>query len=224
MPSSYEVSTRKYILPEIDEAPEPHETDIVIFSPGYPEAFRGREEVLAGGVAAAFNVLCSGRARERRSGRATCADASSRGLCRVRMSDSISEGHERLPERLTPHSLRRTFAAILVADGKDPTYVMGQLGHTDPGLTLRIYSHQMRRRDGEHERLQSLVKGESWGTRRHPARFRAPATVEAARADARNASDLQASYASPAPDSNRRPLPYHGSALPTELAGRRGGL
>ena len=26
--------------------------------------------------------------------------------------------------------------------------------------------------------------------------------------------------ASPAPDSNRRPLPYHGSALPTELAGR----
>ena len=40
LPSSYEVSTRKYILPEIDEAPEPHETDIVIFSPGYPEAFR----------------------------------------------------------------------------------------------------------------------------------------------------------------------------------------
>src|SRR5262249_60378434 len=26
--------------------------------------------------------------------------------------------------------------------------------------------------------------------------------------------------ASPAPDSNRRPLPYHGSALPTELAGQ----
>src|SRR3954452_12113717 len=25
---------------------------------------------------------------------------------------------------------------------------------------------------------------------------------------------------SPAPDSNRRPLPYHGSALPTELAGQ----
>src|SRR4051812_46846746 len=27
---------------------------------------------------------------------------------------------------------------------------------------------------------------------------------------------------SPLPDSNRRPLPYHGSALPTELRGRRG--
>jgi hypothetical protein len=28
---------------------------------------------------------------------------------------------------------------------------------------------------------------------------------------------------SPLPDSNRRPLPYHGSALPTELRGRRAG-
>ena len=91
------------------------------------------------------------------------------------------EGHERLPERLTPHSLRRTFAAILVADGKDPTYVMGQLGHTDPGLTLRIYSHQMRRRDGERERLQSLVNGESWAPAGTRADSAAPATVEAAR-------------------------------------------
>jgi hypothetical protein len=56
LPSSYEVATRKYILPETDYAPEPQETDIVIFSPGYPEALRDREEVLAGGVAAAFNV------------------------------------------------------------------------------------------------------------------------------------------------------------------------
>jgi Domain of unknown function (DUF6602) len=56
LPSSYEVATRKYILPETEGAPEPSEIDIVIFNPGYPEAFRGREEVLAGGVAAAFSV------------------------------------------------------------------------------------------------------------------------------------------------------------------------
>jgi hypothetical protein len=46
------------------------------------------------------------------------------------------DGCERLPERLTPHSLR---------------HVIGQLGHTDPGLTLRNDPHQMRRRDGERE-------------------------------------------------------------------------
>jgi integrase len=91
------------------------------------------------------------------------------------------DGLARLPERLTPHSLRRTYASILVALGNDPTYVMGQLGHTDPGLTLRIYSHQMRRRDGERERLQSLVNGESWAPAGTRADLAAPATVEAAR-------------------------------------------
>jgi integrase len=89
---------------------------------------------------------------------------------------------EQLPEGLTPHSLRRTFASILVAVGDDPTYVMGQLGHTDPGLTLRIYSHQMRRRDGERERLQSLVKGVEWAPAGTRADSPSPATVEAARA------------------------------------------
>jgi integrase len=39
-----------------------------------------------------------------------------------------------LPLGITPHKLRHTFASILVAIGKDPTYVMQQLGHTGPGL------------------------------------------------------------------------------------------
>jgi integrase len=91
------------------------------------------------------------------------------------------EGLERLPERLTPHSLRRTFASILVAVGNDPTYVMGQLGHTDPGLTVRIYSHQMRRRDGERERLNALVNGESLAPAGTRADSAVRATVEAAR-------------------------------------------
>jgi hypothetical protein len=37
----------------------------------------------------------------------------------------------------------------------------------------------------------------------------------------RGPRDLPAPDESPLPDSNRRPLPYHGSALPTELRGRR---
>jgi integrase len=46
---------------------------------------------------------------------------------------------------ITPHKLRRTFASILVAIGEDATYVMQQLGHTNPAFTLRVYSHMMRR-------------------------------------------------------------------------------
>jgi integrase len=71
-------------------------------------------------------------------------------------------GVEPLPEGITPHSLRRTFASILVALGEDPAYVIGQLGHTDPSLTLRIYARQMARRDGERERLRALVEGHEW--------------------------------------------------------------
>lgn len=54
LPPAYEVGSRKYIVPE--EGDETFETDIVVFNPGYPERLRQREEVLAGGVAAAFSV------------------------------------------------------------------------------------------------------------------------------------------------------------------------
>lgn len=71
-----------------------------------------------------------------------------------------------LPAALTPHSLRRTFASILVALGDDPAYVIGQLGHTDPSLTLRLYAREMARRDGERERLRAR-RGPRVGTNGH---------------------------------------------------------
>jgi integrase len=67
-----------------------------------------------------------------------------------------------LPRGITPHKLRHTFASILVAIGKDPTYVMHQLGHTDPAFTLRVYSHIMRRSPEERERLKALVEAHVW--------------------------------------------------------------
>ncbi|MEA2395853.1 MAG: integrase [Solirubrobacteraceae bacterium] len=66
---------------------------------------------------------------------------------------------EPLPERLTPHSLRRTFASVSYALGADPGLVMDEMGHTDPGLALRIYRQSMHRSDGEKERLRALVEG-----------------------------------------------------------------
>ena len=67
-----------------------------------------------------------------------------------------------LPLGITPHKLRHTFASIPVAIGKDPTYVMQQLGHTDPAFTLRVYAHTMRRSDDERARLKALVEGHDW--------------------------------------------------------------
>ena len=65
-----------------------------------------------------------------------------------------------LPGGLTLHSLRRTFASLLFALGEPPTYVMSQMGHTTPGLTLALYAREMNRRDGERQRLRALVTDE----------------------------------------------------------------
>jgi integrase len=74
----------------------------------------------------------------------------------------VKDEVEPLPDGLTPHSLRRTFASLLFAIGEAPPYVMAQMGHTTPNLTLAIYARQMDRRDGEPERLTALVEGCIW--------------------------------------------------------------
>ncbi len=43
-----------------------------------------------------------------------------------------------------PHSLRRTFASLLFALGESLPYVMAQMGHTTPNLTLAIYARRLR--------------------------------------------------------------------------------
>jgi len=79
-----------------------------------------------------------------------------------------------LPEHLTPHKLRHTFASLLVALGVDPGSVMDQLGHTDPSFTLRVYRHGMRRDQASRLALQELVGGSDWapmGTNVIPVAF-----------------------------------------------------
>lgn len=85
----------------------------------------------------------------------------------VRAADEVlgERGANPLPSGLSPHKLRHTYASLLVALGNDPAYVMGQLGHTDPAFTLRVYTHMMRRDQGERDRLRDLVDGgSSFGT------------------------------------------------------------
>jgi len=52
LPQGYDIVTRKYVVPEVGS--EQFETDIIVLNPSYPGPLRAREEVLAGGVAAAF--------------------------------------------------------------------------------------------------------------------------------------------------------------------------
>jgi integrase len=64
-----------------------------------------------------------------------------------------------LPEGLTPHSMRRTFASLLYAIAESPPVVMRDTGHTDPALALAIYAQAMGREPGESDRLRALVEG-----------------------------------------------------------------
>jgi integrase len=77
----------------------------------------------------------------------------------VGANKALAKGDEApLPDGLTPHKLRHTFASILVALGVDAGSVMDQLGHADPGFTLRIYRHGMRRDSAAKQRLRALVE------------------------------------------------------------------
>jgi integrase len=50
-------------------------------------------------------------------------------------------------ERITFHSLRRTFASLRCACGDDIRYTSGQLGHEDPRFSLRVYAQATKRRE-----------------------------------------------------------------------------
>jgi len=68
-------------------------------------------------------------------------------------------GRASLSPGIGPHSLRHTFASLLLAIGEDPLSVMRQLGHTDPAFTLRVYAHSMVGGPDERERLRELADG-----------------------------------------------------------------
>jgi integrase len=71
-----------------------------------------------------------------------------------------ADGLPPLPDRLTRHSLRRTFATVLYALGESPAVVMAEMGHTDRVLGLRVYAKAMRLGDVEKAALRALVEGE----------------------------------------------------------------
>jgi integrase len=70
------------------------------------------------------------------------------------------QDREPLPSNLTPHSLRRTFASVLVALGYDVAVVMRMMGHTTPSFTLSVYTQAMAWSPEERVALRALVLGE----------------------------------------------------------------
>lgn len=59
----------------------------------------------------------------------------------TRVRNSVGLGHVRL------HDLRHFTATQLIGAGVDVRTVASRLGHSDPSLTLRVYSHAIEERD-----------------------------------------------------------------------------
>lgn len=64
--------------------------------------------------------------------------------------------------KVTPPSLRRTFAPLLLATGADVPYVMAQLGHTDPKMTLGVYAKMIASKTDHGAALDGLIGAADW--------------------------------------------------------------
>jgi integrase len=72
-----------------------------------------------------------------------------------RLKSAIEKANVRLEEvgiapisgRVSPHSLRRTYASLRYACGDDPVYVAEQGGWSDPSFPIKVYAKAVRRRD-----------------------------------------------------------------------------
>ena len=49
--------------------------------------------------------------------------------------------------RLSLHSLRHSFASLLIANQLNPVFVSRQLGHSSPAITLDVYAHLFEQAD-----------------------------------------------------------------------------
>ena len=62
-------------------------------------------------------------------------------------------GHAGLPETVTLHALRHTYATLLLDGGADPLWVKQQLGHASIAITVDLYGA------GAHGRRPDLLAG-----------------------------------------------------------------
>jgi len=73
-----------------------------------------------------------------------------------------------LNERVSPHSLRRTYASLRYACGDDPVYVAQQGGWADPNFPIRVYAKAVKRRErlsGEHlEAFDAAIEWAAMGS------------------------------------------------------------
>jgi Phage integrase family len=72
----------------------------------------------------------------------------------------VREGRPPLPEGVTFHPLRRTYAALRAELGEHPAVTAAQMGHRDPRMTLRVYTDVTGQRP--RTRMAGVLRTETW--------------------------------------------------------------
>jgi len=115
-----------------------------------------------------------------------------------------------------PYDLRHSFISLLIAQGATVVEVARQAGHS-PTMALSTYAHVF----DEFAEVTPTSAEEVIRTARAKMDIQmCPFCVRVRLSFTPPDRKIPANARSPLSDSNRRPLPYHGSALPTELRGR----
>jgi integrase len=73
-----------------------------------------------------------------------------------------AEDRSPLPDGLTFHSLRRTYAALRAELGEHPAITAAQMGHRDPRMTLRVYTDVTGMKP--RTRMGGLLSDENWSS------------------------------------------------------------
>ena len=81
-----------------------------------------------------------------------------KGLVQRVNEKRAAEGRMLLPNRVTPHTLRRTWAMLALSAGRDVRWVMAQMGHEDASLTLQVYAQVIQRQRIDYDLVWKLMR------------------------------------------------------------------
>lgn len=117
----------------------------------------------------------------------------------ARIKTAIKTANERLADleiaeidpRVTPHSLRRTYASLRAALRDDPVYIAHQMGHRKPDMTFTAYQRAVKRRGnltGKH--AAEFDRALAWASHRNSGSQIEPAPTLATTNDADSAARI----------------------------------
>lgn len=91
---------------------------------------------------------------------------SGKPLNRSVLSVALRETRERCPgmPRVTPHGLRHTFASLMILDNRPVTQVAKLLGHSDPSVTMKRYSHWFRQLEERNRDAMTVLADHLFGS------------------------------------------------------------